>query len=40
MAARVGLEPTTIRLTAEGSAIELPGNMVAVVEVESTPQGL
>ena len=24
-AARVGLEPTTIRLTAEGSAIELPG---------------
>ena len=29
MAPRVGLEPTTTRLTAEGSAIELPRNGIA-----------
>ena len=27
MAAGVGLEPTTTRLTAAGSAVELPGNI-------------
>ena len=34
MAPRVGFEPTTYRLTAECSAVELPRNMVGVTRFE------
>ena len=35
MAPRVGLEPTTLRLTAECSAIELPRNLYVGVDLSS-----
>lgn len=34
LAPRVGFEPTTTRLTAAGSAVELPRNMVGVTRFE------
>jgi hypothetical protein len=39
MAASVGLEPTTSRLTAVRSAIELRGNEVPQVSIELTTSG-
>ena len=40
MAPRVGLEPTTFRLTAERSAIELPRSAVANTKLYQNHWGL